>query len=107
MVQLKGKEGSLIMRINRQGTAAIENPAGEGRVFKGTRLIAEVFYNLYVFQDVSKQIVTGKVKSIDGSSVLWGTDLLTLHLNDKRRLDFICVNFNPECEISSDSGFYN
>jgi hypothetical protein len=28
-------------------------------------------------------------------------------LDDNRKLDFICVNFEPECDISSDTGFYH
>ena len=106
MGQINGKEGAPGMSINQQGRPAIENPAGKGRVFDGKRLIAEVSYKLQVFQYVSKQIVTGKIKTLDRSNILWGTDLLTLHLQDKRKLDFICVNFDPECDISSDSGFY-
>jgi hypothetical protein len=101
MGQINSKEGTLSMSIYPQGRPAIENPAGKGRVFNGKRLITEVSYKLQVFQHVSKQIVTGKIKTIDGSNILWGTDLLTLHLQDKRKLDFICVNFDPECDVSS------
>ena len=101
------------MVINLQGSPIIENPAGRGWVFKGKRSFAEVFYELQVFQNVLvnaipvKQMVTGKIRPIDNSNILWGVDKLTLHLQDKRKLDFLCVNFDPECEISSDSGFYS
>ncbi len=81
-------------------------------MFKGKDLIAEVTYDLQVFRDVLnsgapvKPMVTGKIRRIDEAKILWGAELLTLHLQDGRKLDFICVNFNPECNIASDSGFY-
>jgi hypothetical protein len=100
------------MVINLQGVPATENPSGRGWVFKGKRLFAEVFYDLHVFQNVLvntipvEEMITGKIRPTDKSNILWGTDKLTLHLQDRRKLDFLCVNFDPECEISSDSGFY-
>ena len=100
------------MPIDFQGRTATENPTGRGLVFKDKRPFVEVFYQLHVFKNslsngtLIKQLVTGKIKAIDGANTLWGEDKLTLHLQDKRLLDFICVNFTPECDISSDTGFY-
>ena len=97
---------------NFQERSATENPAGRGWVFKDRHSFVEVFYQLHVFKNalsngsLVKQLVTGKIKAIDGANTLWGEDKLTLHLQDKRLLDFICVNFTPECDISSDTGFY-
>ena len=100
------------MVIDLQGRLATEKPSGRGWVFKDKRSFIEVFYDLQVFKNVLidtipvKQMVTGKIRPTDNSNVLWGTDKLTLQLEDMRKLDFICVNFEPECGISSDSGFY-
>jgi hypothetical protein len=52
------------------------------------------------------QLVTGTLRLIDKERVLWGSELLTLHLQDNRKLDFVCVNYNPDCEIASTSKFY-
>ena len=101
------------MATDFQGRPATENPSGRGWVFKGKRSLVEVFYELHVFKNILnngipiKQLVTGKIKATDGSNTLWGEDKLTLHLRDKRLLDFTCVNFTPECDISSVSGFYS
>lgn len=99
------------MTVIYQGRRLIENPVGKGWVFKGKQIIAEVAYELQVFQDSTngapvKPIVSGKIRRIDNANILWNTELLTLHLQDKRKLDFICVNFDPECNIASDSSFY-
>ncbi len=101
------------MTITQSERQVIENPTGKGLVFKGKQLIAEVAYELQVLQDglnngaLVKTIVTGKIRRIDAANILWSTELLTLHLQDKRKLDFICVNYDPECNIASNSGFYN
>jgi hypothetical protein len=98
--------------VNDLHGSEIENPFGRGWVFKNKRSFTEVFYNLHVFKNVLinnipvKQIITGKIRPTDKSNIIWGKDQLTLHLHDKRLLDFICVNFSPECDISSESGFY-
>ncbi len=90
----------------------LENPAGRGKVFKGASFITEVDYDLQVFHDAPttavpiKTIITGSIRRVDKASVLWSTELLTLHLQDRRKLDFICVNYDPECEIASNSNFY-
>jgi hypothetical protein len=99
------------MTVIQQGIQVIENPVGKGFVFKGEHFIAEVSYELQVFRGVRpdlpiKSVVKGKIKRIDRANILWGTELLTLRLQDNRKLDFICVNFDPECNIASDSGFY-
>lgn len=107
-------KGDSNMAVNLQGRPATENPSGRGWVFKDKRSFVEVFYNLHVFQNVLintipvKQMVTGTLRPTDKSktNILWGSDKLTLHLQDMRKLDFLCVNFDPECDISSDSGFY-
>jgi hypothetical protein len=49
----------------------------------------------------------GKIKRIDNINGLWGIELYTLYLQDNRKLDFVCVNYTPECEIISDKGFYS
>jgi len=101
------------MDIDLKRREATENPSGRGWVFQGKHSFVEVFYDLHVFKNVLsngiivKQIVTGKIRPVDKSNILWGTDELTLHLQDNRLLDFLCVNFTPECEISSVSGFYS
>ena len=95
-----------------QERSTTENPSGRGWVFKDSHSFVEVFYQLHVFKNILsndilvKQLVTGKIKAIDGANTLWGQDKLTLHLQDKRLLDFLCVNFTPECDISSATGFY-
>jgi hypothetical protein len=75
------------------------------------KLIAEVFYELQVFQDQNnrsggKSLVIGKIKRVDKANIFWGIEEYTLHLQDKRKLDFMCVNYDPDCEITSDKGFY-
>jgi len=73
-----------------QERSATENPSGTGWVFKDSHSFVEVFYKLHVFKNVLsndilvKQLVTGKIKAIDGANTLWGQDKLTLHLQDKR-----------------------
>jgi hypothetical protein len=89
----------------------LENPTGRGRVFKGKKMLAEVAYELEVLKGLSegdpgKPVVTGKIRRPDNARIMWGTELLTLYLEDDRKLDFICVNFDPECYIASDNGFY-
>jgi hypothetical protein len=100
------------MTVTRQARNVVENPAGRGRVFRGDRFVAEVDYVLVVTQDLPSsekptgQLVTGTLRRTDKERILWGTELLTLHLQDKRKLDFVCVNFDPDCEIASTAKFY-
>ena len=81
-----------------------ENPSGKGKVFKKQELIAEVTYELRVFQSgknpAGHPIITGKIKPLDKLIIIWGIE------QDERKLDFVCVNYDPECEIASDKGFY-
>ena len=101
------------MTPKKKATPAVENPSGKGWVFKDKRSFAEVFYELHVFENTLinsipvQYLITGKIRTVGNSNVLWGSERLTLHLDDNRKLDFICVNFEPECDISSDSGFYH
>ena len=101
------------MTVTPKGRELIENPIGRGRVFKADRFIAEVDYNLQVFHNGSntanpiKPVITGSLRRIDQANSPWSTELLTLHLQDKRKLDFLCVNYDPECKIASDKGFYS
>ena len=87
-----------------------ENPSGKGKVFKKQELIAEVTYELRVFQSgknpAGHPIITGKIKPLDKPIIIWGIEQYTLHLQDGRKLDFVCVNYDPECGIGSDKGFY-
>lgn len=100
------------MTVKKKTMPAVENPSGQGWVFKDKRSLAEVFYQLHVFEDAVinsvpvKHLVIGKMRLVNNSNILWGSERLTLHLDDNRKLDFICVNFEPECDISSDTGFY-
>jgi hypothetical protein len=100
------------MTAKKKEVPAVENPSGKGWVFKDKHSFVEVFYQLHVFENAVinstpvKQLITGKMRTADNSNILWGAERLTLHLADNRKLDFICVNFEPECDISSDSGFY-
>jgi hypothetical protein len=99
------------MTTSNQGSHVIEKPSGQGWVFKGQKLIGEVAYELEVIQNIVREstgesIITGKIRRIGSSSMLWGTEQYTLHLKDKRKLDFFCVNFDPDCNIASDRGFY-
>jgi hypothetical protein len=101
------------MAVHQKSNAA-ENLTGKGWVFKGKKSFVEVLYELEVFENILvdavpvKQIVTGKIRAANkvDKNILWGTGKLTLRLQDKRRLDFFCVNFDPECDITSDTGFY-
>jgi hypothetical protein len=101
------------MTADRKEISAVENPRGKGWVFKDKRSFVEVFYQLHVFENAVvnsmaiKQLVTGKMRTVDNSNILGGAERLTLKLEDNRKLDFICVNFEPECDISSDTGFYS
>ena len=101
------------MTVKKKKIPAVENLSGKGWVFKDTRSFVEVFYQLHVFENAVinaahvKQLITGKIRTVGGSNILWGEEQLTLHLDDNRKVDFICVNFEPECDISSDSGFYH
>ena len=101
------------MTVKKKKIPAVENLSGKGWVFKDTRSFGEVFYQLHVFENAVinaapvKQLITGKIRTVGGSNILWGEEQLTLHLDDNRKVDFICVNFEPECDISSDSGFYH
>jgi hypothetical protein len=97
------------MTILQPDRLVIENPAGSGWVYKGKQLLAKVTYELQVTQNVLNNnvpVVTGKIRRMDTANILWSTELLTLHLEDRRKLDFLCVNFDPECNIASDNGFY-
>jgi hypothetical protein len=91
----------------------IENPIGRGRVYKGNRFVTEVNYFLQVFHtelnadNPAKPLVTGTISRIDKTNFVWSTELLTLHMQDHRKLDFLCVNYDPECQIASDGGFYS
>jgi hypothetical protein len=102
------------MAVHQKGRAS-ENLTGKGVVFKGKNSFVEVLYELEVFENILvdsasvKQMVTGKIRAANkvDKNILWGTGKLTLHLQDKRMLDFFCVNFDPECDITSDTGFYS
>jgi hypothetical protein len=100
------------MTIIQPERQIVETPVGRGWVFKGIHAVAEVDYELQVSRDVSskgspgKPVITGRIKRVDEANILWATELHTLHLQDRRKLDFICVNFDPDCNIASDSGFY-
>jgi hypothetical protein len=99
------------MALNAQEENLAETPSGKGRVFKQQELIAEVIYELRIFQDENnrakdKPVVVGKIKRLDNIKMLWGIEQYTLHLQDNRKLDFVCVDYNPDCEIVSDKGFY-
>ena len=100
------------MSVRVQNGQIYENPIGNGWVYRGTHLLTEVSYELKVFHDVIynktsvNTLVTGTIKAINRPNILWGTDRLTLRLQDRRKLDFMCVDFNPECEITSDTDFY-
>jgi hypothetical protein len=100
------------MTAKKEAMPTVENPSGKGWVFKDTHSFVEVFYQLHVFENAVinaapvKQLITGKIRTVGGSNILWGEEQLTLRLDDNRKVDFICVNFEPECDISSDSGFY-
>jgi len=86
-----------------------ENPIGKGKVFKKQELIAEVTYELQYFRAVKTLPAsnnTGKIKPLDKLIIIWGIEQYTLHLQDEKKLDFVCVNYDPECEIASDKGFY-
>ena len=101
------------MTVKKRKAPEVENPSGKGWVYKDTHSFVEVFYQLHVFENAVinsisvKQLITGKIRTVGNSNVLWGAEQLTLHLEDNRKLDFICVNFEPECDISSDNGFYH
>jgi hypothetical protein len=74
-------------------------------------LVAEVVYDLQIYQDKNscssdKLIVMGKMNRTDNANILWGIEQYTLRLWDERKLDFVCVDYDPDCEIVSDKGFY-
>ena len=100
------------MSVTRQARNIVENPAGRGRVYNRDKFLGEVDYVLQVSQDLpssekpSGHLVTGTLRRIDKERILWGSELLTLHLQDNRKLDFVCVNYNPDCEITSAAKFY-
>ena len=76
------------------------------------KFLGEVDYVLQVSVDLpsaekpSGHLVTGTLRRIDKERILWGSELLTLHLQDRRKLDFVCVNYDPDCEIASTAKFY-
>jgi hypothetical protein len=100
------------MAVIYQNGQLYENPIGNGWVYRGTHLLTEVSYELKVFHNglyngkTFRIMITGTIKAINNPNILWGTDRLTLRLQDRRKLDFMCVDFNPECEITSDTDFY-
>ncbi len=79
------------MAVTHDQRRLIENPAGRGRVYKGAIFIAEVDYNLQVVLTApqtsisSQPMVTGSIRRLDNADILWGTELLTLHMQDKRK----------------------
>jgi hypothetical protein len=98
------------MSLTIQERQLTENPRGKGSVFKGKGFISEVFYELQVLKglnDTLVPIIVGRIKWAEKSGRLWATEIYTLHLEDNRKLDFICVDFNPDCEIVTDKGFYS
>lgn len=100
------------MSVTRQARNIVENPAGRGRVYNGDKFLGEVDYLLQVSQELPSsekpngQLVTGTLRLIDKERILWGSELLTLYLQDRRKLDFVCVNYDPDCEIASTAKFY-
>jgi hypothetical protein len=99
------------MIINLQGKELIETPTGKGRVFKRQKFVAEVVYELQTFLDKNKcstdnPIVTGRIKRVDNANIFWRIEQHILFLQDNRKLDFICVDYGPDCKIISDTGFY-
>jgi hypothetical protein len=100
------------MALNPEEILIFENPKGSGSVFKGSTFIADVDYNLKISREAkqanmpAKQIITGSLRRIDRQNIPWGVELFTLYLQDKRKLDFICVSYTPDCEIASDGDFY-
>ena len=100
------------MAIIKKDRRIIETPTGRGKVYQGLTLIAVVDYDLQVFPNLvnapnsGDPFITGIIRRVDGAGVRWSPELMTLQLQDKRKLDFICVNYDPECEITSSSGFY-
>ena len=109
-VQIVEEIKDIDVALNLQEEYLAENPSGKGRVFKKQELIAEVVYELRIFQDNTrgkdKPVVMGKIKRVDNINRPWGIEQYTLHLQDNRKLDFVCVDYNPDCEIVSDKGFY-
>src|SRR5450759_5176272 len=100
------------MSVTRQARKMVENPARRGRVYNGDKFRGEVDYLLQVSQELPSsekpngQLVTGTLRLIDKERILWGSELLTLYLQDRRKLDFVCVNYDPDCEIASTAKFY-
>ncbi len=100
------------MALIYQNDKLYENLIGNGWVYRGTHLLTEVSYEIKIVRNalyngkIVRIVVTGTIKAINRPNILWGTDRLTIRLQDRRKLDFMCVNFTPECEITGDSDFY-
>ena len=101
---------------------SVENPRGVGEVFDKDRLIARVRYNLDVIQEEplvdpseayhvtsSLESAVGRLTVIDKGRTLRGVNTLTLHLQDRRKLDFYWLKIDPilpQYSIISKGNFY-
>jgi hypothetical protein len=88
-----------------RGIYPIENPTGNGWVYKGKELIGEVSYALQVFHNLTynktsaKILVTGKIKAINGPDILWVLSISEIGHFINRRL------FHYEVALASCSRF--
>lgn len=100
----------------------VENPRGIGEVFDKGRLVARVSYNLDVLQEEilhrspdtseaaeNSESAIGNITIIEKGKKLKGTNILTLHLKDNRKLDFLWQKthpLQPKYSVRSSGIFY-
>jgi hypothetical protein len=101
----------------------IENLTGIGQLSNRNELITKVQYNINVFQEVhiyeikevheeveGQKVMEGNVAVLDKGVSLWGTEVLTLCLEDGRHMDFTVTRLidkvNHRYEVMSHEDLY-
>jgi hypothetical protein len=96
-------------------SSLIERLKGEGRVLSGQRFVADVRYDIRVYQDYEEvQLLEGPITRTPTSrsvqlniSPAIGAgfgERLTLHMSDGRKLDFFLASSGGDCMATG--GFY-
>jgi len=105
--------------VSRKTRSILENVKGMGAVYHGEEFIRELGYDITVWQEwlhssgaapiEGLQEITGLVFDINspiGVADLVDGRVLTLHLEDGRRLDFFIRNSDGEIANSGPDGLY-
>jgi len=100
----------------------LESPEGVGEVWQGDKRIAQVEYSLDVQKEIiitesfdgtneleGKSFISGSIFVLEGEKHLIGRDILTLYMQDGRKIDFFVTNISPpdkNMQIQLTGGFH-